>query len=63
MLNILSSKINNDVNSIIYDMIKDLSLEEKIKRYPYFLELYENIEDIYTLNQGMDHAARGVIGI
>jgi hypothetical protein len=41
MISILKSKVCDDVNKVIYGMIEGLTLSEKIRDYPYIIDLFE----------------------
>ena len=40
MFHVLSLYLPNDLNRIVFDMVKSIKLEKRIKYYPHYLELY-----------------------
>ena len=56
MFHVLSLHLPDDLNRIVFDMVKFLPLKERIKHYPHFLELYT---DETSVEWGMKCAAQG----
>ena len=68
MFNILKkTNISDDVNTIIFDMVKEMSLEDKVKHYPYHLELFEDEKYVNEIEQCIYNVAianqKGLDGI
>ena len=53
MFSILTETELNNVNSHIYDMIKELPLKKRIEQYHFELDLFKDEESI---NEGMYYA-------
>ena len=56
MFHVLSLYLPNDLNRIVFDMVKSIKLEQRIKDYPHYAELYT---DETRVNLGMRCAAQG----